>query len=139
MVFVKKQSKLRYRFPISTELSTVFNKLYHHTNCFAFYSEKVIEDFSPLGDGSEVVVKEVAEIVVRMDGREEVQYLLSVHDMSQKFLDLFDSHVELKERLDFAYCYLKYNNEEGPVMWSHPLRKRRDDTINNKDPRYCYL
>ena len=87
MVFMKKaKSKLQYRFPISTELSTVFNKLYHHTNCFAFYSEKVIEDFSPLEDGSEVVVKEVAEIVIRMNGREEEEYLLSVHGMSQSFL-----------------------------------------------------
>lgn len=46
----------------------------------------MIEDFSPLEDGSEVVVKEVAEIIIRMNGREEKQYLLSVHDMSQSFL-----------------------------------------------------
>lgn len=129
-MFVKKgKSKLKYRFSLSTELSAVFDTLYCHRNCFTFYNGEVIRNFSPLegpledGNEVEVVVKEVRHVVVRMDGREAKQYILSVHDMDQKFHELFSSDVELKESLDLDYCYLKYNSEEEPVLWSDPLSR----------------
>ena len=118
----KVNSKLRYLYSISTQPSTAFTSLYHHQNCFAFYNDEVIADFTALEDGSEVVVKEISEVVLRMNGR--TNYTLQVHDLSQKFIDLVGNDVSLSNRnLDFRYCYLKYDSEEMLVSWDHPLRK----------------
>ena len=118
----KVYSKLRYPYSISTQPSIAFTSLYHHQNCFAFYNDEVIADFTALEDGSEVVVKEISEVVLRMNGR--TNYTLQVHDLSQKFVDLIGNDVSLSNRnLDFRYCYLKYDSEEMLVSWDHPLRK----------------
>ena len=70
-----------YKFPISTQLSTVFNHFYGHTNCFAFYNGKVTKDFSLLEDGSIVAVKEVSNVTIKAnDGITE--HIISVVNMT---------------------------------------------------------
>ena len=110
-----------YKFPISTQRSKVFNDLYHHTNCFALYNGEVIENFSPLEDGSIVVVKAVRNVTIRVNGG-MTKHTISVVNMEQTFRELFSNNARV-QGVDFDYSYLRlrHGTEEKQILWNDLL------------------
>lgn len=125
----KENSRKLYEFPMSTELGTVFARLCHTTNCFAFHNGEVIETLSPVDCGDEVVVKRVTSVNVRVDNT--YAHLLGVDDINQTFRDLLSKNVS-KLGINLDYCYLRCGTDKELVSLTELLLFRlwKDETIH---------
>ena len=110
-----------YKFPISTQLSKVFNELYCHTNCFAWYNGEVIKNFSPLEDGSIVVVKEVSNVTIQVNGG-MTKHIISIVNIEQTFRELFSNNARVQGvDFDYSYLWLRHGTEEKRISWNDLL------------------